>query len=334
MDRLRVGFIGAGGNTRLRHLPGFAAIDGVELTAVANRSVASSQGIVAAFGVGRVARHWREIIDADDIDAVCIGTWPNTHAEMTCAALKTGKHVLVEARMADSLAAAQSMVEAHAAHSELVAQIVPSPMTLEADATITRIIAEDKLGMLLEVRSEFATDATRDSQAPLSWRMDERISGINTMALGICYEPIQRWLAGDAEVATAHAQIITPVRKDTDGSERDVKIPERLSVQGLWGSARLEMSQSSVAEGPPRCGYQLQGTVGVLNYDVNDGRMAISRPDGTVEEINYPKRPEGGWSVESDFVASIREGIPVTHTDFTTGLRYMKFTDAVWQAWQ
>ncbi|MDA7916659.1 Gfo/Idh/MocA family oxidoreductase [Opitutaceae bacterium] len=334
MDRLRVGFIGAGGNTRLRHLPGFGAIEGVELAAVANRSVGSAQGIADEFNVGRVEADWHGIIEADDIDAVCIGTWPNTHAEMTCAALRAGKHVLVEARMADSLTAANTMLEAQAKRADLVAQIVPSPMTLETDAIISQILADGKLGKLLEVRSGFANDSTLDPTLPLTWRMDHRLSGINTMALGICYEPIQRWLGGDAEVATAHAQINTSIRIDSAGSEHAVKIPERLSVQGLWGSARLEMSQSTVAEGAPRFGYQLQGTEGVLDYDITTGRMAISRPDGGMEEIEYPKLPESGWAVERDFVTAIREGVPVTRTDFSTGHRYMQFTDAVWQAWQ
>ena len=40
-DTIRVGFIGAGGNTRSRHIPGLKAQAGIELAAVANRSVAS-----------------------------------------------------------------------------------------------------------------------------------------------------------------------------------------------------------------------------------------------------------------------------------------------------
>ena len=36
----------------------------------------------------------------DSLDAVVVGTWPNLHREVTCAALAAGKHVLCEARMA------------------------------------------------------------------------------------------------------------------------------------------------------------------------------------------------------------------------------------------
>lgn len=35
---VRIGLIGAGANTRLRHIPGFQAIPGVEIVAVCNRS--------------------------------------------------------------------------------------------------------------------------------------------------------------------------------------------------------------------------------------------------------------------------------------------------------
>ncbi len=40
---IRIGFVGAGADTRLRHILGFQAIDGVEVVAVANRSAASGK---------------------------------------------------------------------------------------------------------------------------------------------------------------------------------------------------------------------------------------------------------------------------------------------------
>ena len=83
---LRIGFIGAGANTRTRHLPGFKEIPGVVLAAVCNRTEESSRKVAQAFGIPVVAPDWRAIIDSPTIDAVCIGTWPNLHAELTIAA--------------------------------------------------------------------------------------------------------------------------------------------------------------------------------------------------------------------------------------------------------
>lgn len=333
MDRIRVGFIGAGGNTRLRHLPGFGDIEGVELTAVANRSVTSAQKVADDFNIGRVAADWREIVQADDIDAVCIGTWPNTHAEMTVAALAAGKHVLVEARMAASLAEAEAMEKAAAARPDLVTQIVPSPLTLEADQLIRDRLQAGGLGEVRRIHSDHATAATLDPAAPLSWRLDERISGINTMALGICYEPLQRWFGGDAAVLTADARIITAQRADGEGGLHDICIPEILSVRGRWHDAELTLHQSSVEPGPARCRYEIVGTEGALRYDVNQRELLLTERTGKTTPLEIPRLAHGGWAVEAEFIASIRAGVPVRRTDFATGARYMRFTDAVWRAW-
>ena len=126
MDLLRVGFIGAGGNTRLRHLPGFIGCKGVEPRLVCNRSRESSEKVAQEFGIPEVTEDWQEVVSHPDVDAICIGTWPNTHAEMTIAALEAGKHVLCEARMAADLSQAQSMLDASLNHPELVAQLVPA----------------------------------------------------------------------------------------------------------------------------------------------------------------------------------------------------------------
>src|SRR5712691_10751693 len=99
-ETIRVGFVGAGKNTRSRHIPGFQKLSGIELVAVANRTKESGERVAREFGVPRVYADWRELVRAREVDAVCIGTWPYMHREITVAALEQGKHVLCEARMA------------------------------------------------------------------------------------------------------------------------------------------------------------------------------------------------------------------------------------------
>ena len=100
---IRVGLVGAGANTRRKHIPGFQACPGVEIVTVANRSIESSGRVAQEFGISRVAESWQEVVRDPEVDAVCIGTWPYLHREATCAALEAGKHVLCEARMAMDL---------------------------------------------------------------------------------------------------------------------------------------------------------------------------------------------------------------------------------------
>ncbi|MBN2088881.1 Gfo/Idh/MocA family oxidoreductase [candidate division KSB1 bacterium] len=193
MKLIRIGIIGAGKNTRDKHIPKFKAIEGVEIQAVANRTLESSEKVAAEFSIPEVYEHWQELIEDPEIDAILIGTWPYMHAPITIYALETGKHVLTEARMCMNYAEAKSMYFAHLDHPELVAQIVPSPYTLEVDLTIERLISSGRLGKLLAVRvDDFGSFLPK--AALLHWRNDRKYSGLNTMAMGIYYEALARWV--------------------------------------------------------------------------------------------------------------------------------------------
>lgn len=60
---IRVGIIGAGGNTRDRHIPGLLEQAGVEITAVANRTLASSEKAAKEFDIAKAAGDWREVVN-------------------------------------------------------------------------------------------------------------------------------------------------------------------------------------------------------------------------------------------------------------------------------
>jgi predicted dehydrogenase len=177
---IRVGFVGAGKNTRSRHIPGFQKQAGVELAAVANRSRESGERVAKEFGIARVHDDWRALVSAPDVDAVCIGTWPYMHCEITLAALAAGKHVLCEARMAMDAGEGRRMLEAARRVPGLVTQLVPSPPTLEVDETLTTLIAEGYVGEVLAVELTTTQNARFiDREEPLHWRHDVALSGHN-----------------------------------------------------------------------------------------------------------------------------------------------------------
>ena len=112
IESVRVGLIGAGRNTRDRHIPGFNTTPGVEIGAVANRSRESGQRVADAFNIPTVYDSWEELLEDESLDAVCIGTWPYMHRTLTMASLAAGKHVLCEARMAMNASEAHDMLAA------------------------------------------------------------------------------------------------------------------------------------------------------------------------------------------------------------------------------
>src|SRR3989475_3621631 len=183
--KLRVGFVGAGNNTRRHHIPKLKAQPGVELIAVANRSKESGERVAKEFGIARVHGDWREGVTAPDVDAVCIGTWPNMPCELSLAALAAGKHVLCEARMAMNAAEGRRMLDAARRAPHLVAQLVPAPHTLEVDSTLQALLAEGYAGEVLAVELQAAQGRFLDRDEPLHWRHDASLSGLNVLNLGI-----------------------------------------------------------------------------------------------------------------------------------------------------
>jgi predicted dehydrogenase len=333
-ELLRIGLIGAGTNTRQRHIPGFRAIENVEIVTFANRSPESSQQVADQFAIPHISQNWQEVVNDPTVDAICIGTWPYLHAEITCAALAAGKHVLTEARMARDLTEAKRMLSASQARPELVAQVVPSPMTLKVDATIGRKIAKGQLGSVREICVTHTTSAYVDASAPLTWRQDIELSGHNTLSMGIYYEAVLRWMDEDVKIDHVAAAINTPQRNRSDGSIANVEIPDSITVLGSYPSGtRLVMHLSGVESGPSRNEVRINGYLGGLRLDVGKVELYWCPAGGTEVPVDIPVVEQSDWRVEADFVDSIRSGASVRLTDFPTGVRTMKFTDEVWHAW-
>ena len=332
--RLRIGIIGAGANTRAKHIPEFKKISGVEVTVVCNRTMESSQRVAKEFGLQFATTSAKDIIESPDIDAVCIGTWPNMHAKLAVAALRAGKHVLTEARMARNLAEAEMMLEESLQRPNLVAQIVPAPMSLPFDATVIELLQRGALGAIREVLLTATSAGLADSALPLTWRQDLTLSGKNTLYLGIYYEMALRWLGHGVNSVVADAAIFTKERKDEEGVPEPTTIPESLTVLGSYADgARLVAHFSGVERSGARAEIRVNGSKAGLRLDLLKNELWLTRTGETEQLVAIAPEKRGAWRVEADFIASIREGRPAHLTDFATGVKYMQFTEAVWDSW-
>ncbi|MBT5056007.1 MAG: Gfo/Idh/MocA family oxidoreductase [Gemmatimonadetes bacterium] len=323
---LRIGIVGAGANTRSRHIPGFQEIDGVEVVAVCNRSRESGQKAADEFGIATVYENWQELVAADDIDAVCVGTWPYLHCDISIATLEAGKHILTEARMAMDLAEARRM-QAAAKGSDRVAMIVPAPFYLESEPTLLQMVADGAFGSLLEIHVS-ALGGGFDTSTPLHWRQRRDLSGQNIMAMGILNETVRRY-AGHDRALVAHAHTFTTHRPDPEGGKRAVDVPDSLGiVTELESGATAVYHISSVAKhGRGGC-FEVHGTKGAFKLEGGKAFVALEGDDD-FRILDVAPEKAWGWDVEADFVASIRDSKPVTHTNFDDGVKYMTFTEAV-----
>ncbi len=333
-----IGLIGAGGNQKLRHIPGFRAINDVEVVSLVNRSRASGEAAAAEFGIPKVCDSVEELLADQAVDAVSIGTWPYKHLEYTRAALEAGKHVLCEARMACDADEAEQMLALDRAYPDLVCQLVPAPFDFRLGPTITRMCGDGSLGAILEVHLTLLNGGGLDESAPLHWRHRSDYSGKNMMQLGIFNETIQRWL-GDTARVTAHARTFVPSRIDPESGERyEIVIPDSLGIfADMANGARCTYRVSAVTAGaPPPPTIDIYGTEGRLHWRMgptNGDTAQWGKHGEELEALNPDPGTSHDWLVEYDFMRSVREGAPVTLTNFEDGVRYMRFTDAVWESW-
>ena len=323
---LRIGIAGAGRIVRAEHAPRFRAIDGVELAAVANRTLESSKRAAADLGIPRALADWGELVLDEEIDAVMVGAWPHLHAAMTIAALEAGKHVLTEARLAVDSVEAAAIVESALAHPGQVAMVVPGSFSLWADRAIMRVLGDGSIGRLLGVRVVWGAGADDPAE---HWRWQRRYSGSNTMALGIVYESLARWL-GQAEWLSAETRIIQPRKPGPDGRLIPTDIPDHvLAIVGFPGEVlvNVEMSVRSL-RGHGNAAHFF-GTDGTLEIDFTKQKMEIRDMAGVARPVEIAPSERDEWRVERDFVAAIRGQQIDEQTDLATAVRYMRFVDAV-----
>lgn len=329
---VRIGIVGAGANTRTRHIPGFRAIPGVEIVGLVNRTQNSSKLVAAEFGIPHVYADWQSLVHDPKVDAVCIGTWPNLHCEVTCAALAAGKHVLTEARMARTASEAHRMLTAAQSHPELVTQIVPSPFGLAQNGFIRNIIEDGYLGDLREVVVIGADDTFWDYSEMAHWRQDAEISGVNALTLGILHETLSRWVPPTIRVF-ANTKLFEPRRPAPDSQGQiETTVPDSIQVlTQLEGGARGLYHFSGITLFGPGKQIHLYGSRGTIKFSMApEELLQCGRAgDEALRTIEIPAEQRGAWRVEAEFVGAIRGEEKVRLNDFATGVRYMEFTEAV-----
>lgn len=330
MTKVRVGLIGAGENTRLRHIPGLRKIPDVNIVCVANRTPGSALAVAADFDIPRVHEHWTDVLADGEVDAIVIGTWPNLHAEITCRALEAGKHVLCEARMAADTAGARRML-ATLQRTGLVGMLVPSPFGLKGDRLVRRLMAERYLGDVREIYVRGLSASAADPSSALHWRQRTDCSGVNVLVLGILNETVQRWF-GRTESVSAQTRLFVPRRVDEEtGQLQDVDVPDSVAVVARMADhSQCVYHVSGHAHHAAGMRIEAYGSQATLIYDLaSDTILAGRKGDARLSKVEIAAGESGEWNVEDDFIAAIRDQRPITLTSFADGVKYMAFTEAV-----
>ncbi|PYI51560.1 Gfo/Idh/MocA family protein [Paenibacillus flagellatus] len=110
--KLRVGIIGTGGIANGKHMPSLSKLAQVEMVAFCDIVEERAQKAAKQYGAegAKVYTDYRELLADKTIDVVHVCTPNDSHAEISIAAMESGKHVMCEKPMAKTAADARRMV--------------------------------------------------------------------------------------------------------------------------------------------------------------------------------------------------------------------------------
>jgi predicted dehydrogenase len=201
---VRVALFGSGW-IMARHAQGVLDHPDAELVAAANWREESLAALAGRFSIPRVTTRWEDLVEDPGVDAVVVGTPNALHAPQTEAALRGGKHVLVEKPLARTVAEADAMVAAARAsgRSLMVAlcwRFHPRVLALRAR------IAAGELGTVVKTRGY----GVHERWGPSGWFTDPELAGGGALLdMGVHAIDTTRFLLGDPLPVRVEAEVGT-----------------------------------------------------------------------------------------------------------------------------
>ena len=336
-EPIRIGIVGAGNVVRQRYIAGFRAWEGVEVVSLCNSRRASSERVAAEYEIPQTYDTWLESVEAEDTNAILIGTYADLHCPVTLATLEHEKHVLTENPVGRDAQEAHAMLEAARARPDLVAQAIPSGFSYQVEPTVQELIRDGYLGELLAIDMRLHQRSFIDLEGRFSRRNSWEVRGYNAFLLTGWYDCLMRWV-GPATKVTAMSKVGVPFRKDESGILRAITTPEHLEIlcQMACG-AQCHILFSSLTGIAPPAEVWLFRSQGTLRMEIHGrpplaGRVSLfggRRGERELTEIPIPPEKEATLQVEEEFVGTIRGLKPNTLSSLEAGVQYMEFAEAV-----
>lgn len=257
-EKIRFGVIGCGaiGPT---HCGAILQIEGAELVAVSDIVAEKTQKAAKKFDVSRVYQSDVELLADPDIDAVCVCTPSGMHADGAVAAMRAGKHVVIEKPMDVSLEACDRLIAAEDETGKKLA-IISQHRFDAATVLVKQAIDSGKLGRIVLADATVKWWRTQGYYDSGDWRGTWAMDGGGAlMNQGVHTVDLLQWLTGG--VATLYAQTRTAAHERIEVEDTAVAaltfnngaigtltattaawdgFPVRIDIYGTEGTAIIE----------------------------------------------------------------------------------------------
>jgi myo-inositol 2-dehydrogenase/D-chiro-inositol 1-dehydrogenase len=208
LNKVRLGVVGCGRVTELRHLPALGRTDGVEVVALSDVDGARLGRVAERFGVERRYGDYRELIGGGGVDAVAVCVPPGLHAEVALASLAAGKHTFVEKPLALSLEECDLLSERASAAPSLGVMVGFNMRWHRLAREARERVRSGEVGEVKLVRTVF-TSGIRLGGDFAEWRKGRATGGGVLFELGTHHFDLLRFLLG-TEVEEVYASSPPP----------------------------------------------------------------------------------------------------------------------------
>ncbi|MEM1484501.1 Gfo/Idh/MocA family oxidoreductase [Oscillospiraceae bacterium PP1C4] len=282
----RIGMIGCGKIAQVRHIPEYADNKNAVLAGYYDLNKDRAQELAEKFG-GKVYNSYEALLEDPEIDAVSVCTANSSHAQITIAALKAGKHVLCEKPMAITLEDCEEMV-AQAKQSGKFLMIGQNQRYAKAHVKTKELLDDGVIGDVLTFRTTFGHGGPETwsiDPGKNTWFFDKNKAAMGAMAdLGIHKTDLIQFLLGQTVIETT-ATVTTIDKKDANGNLVGVD-DNAICIYKMSGGALGTMTASWTYYGEEDNSTILYGTKGIMRiYDNPDYSIKVTTASG--ENILY-----------------------------------------------
>ncbi|MCL5102983.1 MAG: Gfo/Idh/MocA family oxidoreductase [Armatimonadetes bacterium] len=287
---IKVGVIGTGWWSDRAHLPGLVSVDGIEVAAISDENAQRLSAAGDKFGVARRFEDYRELLDCEDIQAVCIPAPTYRHHAITMDALSKKKHVLCEKSLAMNPAQAREMYEK--AQDVGVIHMVPFTWRFVPAAIMMKtLIDQGYLGRVFHIEARYLAGWLSDPSVPASWRMRREFAGTGALGdTGSHLIDFIRWTVGEFEGVVADSRIFIKDRIDgATGKPVEVDVDDSTMFLGrLVNGAQAVVHCSRVATSRENyIDVEISGTDGTLIF-----QLEVEGEDWVVGKLYGSQKPD------------------------------------------
>lgn len=276
MKKLRYAVFGCGFWSHYQ-IPGWNELEGLELVAVYNRTLAKAEKVAEKFNVPAAYDDPQALLDKEELDFVDIITDVDTHLKFTKMAAERGLDVVCQKPMAPSWEDARALV--NACEENGVRLFINENFRWQAPIRKVREAMDSGvIGDVFKARVSFCSAFPVFDNQPFLAELDQFIlTDVGSHVLDVC-----RFIGGDARSLYCRTTRVNPNIKGEDVANVLMEMKNGMHCYA-------EMSYASLLEKEvfPQTLILLEGSRGSIRLDA-DYELKVTTSDGTSHEIIRP----------------------------------------------